>query len=110
MFMQIMDFESLPHFCRREGSGSSRHARNGMVGNCFSLEHPFHQRLYNYVKQQAALTSPAAPIKHGSFHVKFPEPDPADIKIAQTIESEFHRLGNKNGLSHSLVELKINGD
>ncbi|KAI3456796.1 hypothetical protein Pfo_013459 [Paulownia fortunei] len=108
--LKIMDIESLPHFCRREGSGSSRHSRNGMVSDCFSLDHPFHQQLYNYVKEQAALVESVPPVKHGSIHVDFPEPDPEDVKIAQTIECEFHRLGNQNGLSHSLHEVKISGD
>ncbi|KAL0310933.1 UNVERIFIED_CONTAM: hypothetical protein Sangu_2388000 [Sesamum angustifolium] len=108
--LKIMDYESLPHFCRKEGSGSSRHSRDGTVSDCFSLDHPFHQQLYNYVKEQAAVVGAAAPIRHGSFHVDFPEPDPEDVKIAQTIESEFQRLGKKNGVSHSFHELKINGD
>ncbi|KAK6149423.1 hypothetical protein DH2020_016948 [Rehmannia glutinosa] len=108
--LKIMDYESLPHFCRREGSGSSRHSRNGTVKDCFSLDHPFHQQLYNYVKEQAALVESVAPVKHGSVHLDFPEPDPDDVKIAQTIECEFQRLGNQNGLSHSLHELKISGD
>ncbi|KAG8386008.1 hypothetical protein BUALT_Bualt03G0104400 [Buddleja alternifolia] len=108
--LKIMDYESLPHFCRGEGSGSSRNSRNGSVSNCFSLDHPFHQQLYNYVKEQAALVQPAAPVRHGSFHVDFPEPDSEDVKIAQTIESAFQRLGNRNGLCHKVHELKINGD
>ncbi|KAL2495947.1 Sec14p-like phosphatidylinositol transfer family protein [Forsythia ovata] len=107
--LKIMDYESLPHFCRREGSGSSRHSRNGTGGDCFSLDNAFHQELYNYIKEQAALREPVAPVKQGSFHVDFPEPGPEDVKIAETIESEFQRLGDQNGLSHSLHELKING-
>ncbi|KAI3466409.1 hypothetical protein Pfo_023072 [Paulownia fortunei] len=107
--LKIMDYESLPHFCRREGSGSSRTSRDGTVSDCFSLDHPFHQQLYNYVQEQAALVGSVAPVRHGSFHVDFPEPDP-DVKIAQTIECELQRLGNQNGLSHSLHELKLNGD
>ncbi|XAR56808.1 hypothetical protein NMG60_11037412 [Bertholletia excelsa] len=106
--LKIMDYESLPHFCKREGSGSSRHSRNGATDNCFSLDHPFHQQLYNYIKEQAA--SMEAPIKQGSFHVDFPEPDLEDEKIAETLESEFQRLGVQNGLSNSLEDLKINGD
>lgn len=102
-----MDYESLPHFCRREGSGSSRHSRNGMVSDCFSLDYPFHQQLYNYVKEQAALK---APVRHGSMHVDYPEPDPEDVKIVQSIECEFQRIGNQNGHSQSLQELKISGD
>ncbi|KAK6934624.1 CRAL/TRIO, N-terminal domain [Dillenia turbinata] len=94
-FLKIMDFASLPHFCRRDGSGSSRHSGNGTSANCFSLDHPFHQQLYTYIKQQAgesvSLTS------QGSFHVKFPEPDPEDVLIAQTIQSELSRYDSQNG-------------
>ncbi|KAF5950404.1 hypothetical protein HYC85_012397 [Camellia sinensis] len=106
--LKIMDYESLPHFCKREGSGSSRHSRNGTMDNCFSLDHPFHEQLYIYVKQRAVVRE--APIKQGSFHVDFPEPNPEDAKIAETIESEFHRLGDQNGMSNSLHDLNINGD
>ncbi|XP_047946854.1 SEC14 cytosolic factor isoform X1 [Salvia hispanica] len=107
--LKIMDYESLPQFCRKEGSGSSR--GNGKVSDCFSLDHPFHQQLYNYVKEQAARVGLTTPVRHGSFHVDCPEPDPADVKIAETIECEFQRLGNQNGLSHSSsCELKVNGD
>lgn len=112
--LKIMDYASLPHFCKKEGSGSSRHSRNGMTDNCFSFDHPFHQELYNYVKEQAA---PSPPLKQGSFHVAFPEPDPDDAKIAKTIESEFHRLEDQkdqNGIVRSLskqlsgLDIKIN--
>lgn len=106
---QIMDYGSLPHFCRREGSGSSRHSRNGTDDNCFSLDNVFHQQLYDFVKQRAALKNCIAPIKQGSFHVDFPEPGPEDTKIAETIQSEFQRLGDQNGLSNGLGNLTING-
>lgn len=92
--MQIMDYESLPHFCRREGSGSGRHITNGTVDNCFSLDHSFHQDLYDYVKQQALVKGSSAPIRHGSVHVKFPEPDTEGNKIFDTLETEFQKLGN----------------
>ncbi|THG10242.1 hypothetical protein TEA_003644 [Camellia sinensis var. sinensis] len=82
--------------------------RNGTTDNCFSLDHPFHEQLYIYVKQRAVVRE--APIKQGSFHVDFPEPNPEDAKIAETIESEFHRLGDQNGMSNSLHDLSINGD
>lgn len=102
-----MDHASLPHFCNREGSGSSRHARNGKVdNNCFSFDHAFHQQLYNYIKQQAEVT-PA--MKEGSVKVAFPEPDPDDIKISETIESEFQKL-HENETSNAFLEIKINGD
>ncbi|KAI3977556.1 hypothetical protein MKX01_000469 [Papaver californicum] len=40
--LKIIDLESIPHFCRKEGSGSSRHSSNGN-DDCFSLYHSFHQ-------------------------------------------------------------------
>lgn len=85
-----------------------------MSDNCFSFDHPFHQELYNFVREQAA---PRPPLKQGSFHVAFPEPDADDAKIAKTIETEFHRLEDqkdKNGLVRSLskqisdLDIKIN--
>lgn len=112
--LKIMDYASLPHFCKREGSGSSRHSRNGMTDNCFSLDHPFHQQLYTYMKEQCDQTNSVSILKHGSFHVAFPDPDPDDAKIAQTIESEFHRIGDQGGLNKSLsksfdgLDIKIN--
>lgn len=94
--MQVMDYESLPHFCRREGSGSGsgRHISEGTVDNCFSLDHYFHQELYNYVHQQALAKASSAPIRHGSVHVRFPEPDTEGTKIFDSLESEFQKLGN----------------
>ncbi|XP_077237633.1 SEC14 cytosolic factor-like isoform X2 [Tasmannia lanceolata] len=105
--LKIMDYGSLPPFCRREHYGSSRHS-NSETDNCFSLDHPFHQQLYNYIKQQSLEA--VAPIKQGSFHVDFPEPDCGGSKIVQTIESEFHKFEDRNGLSHSLNGLEINGN
>ncbi|XP_023880246.1 phosphatidylinositol/phosphatidylcholine transfer protein SFH3 isoform X2 [Quercus suber] len=107
--LKIMDYASLPHFCRKEGSGSSRHSENGYE-NCYSLDHHFHQQLYNYIKQQASKRQPVAPIKHGSFHVDLPEPVAEGTEIAKTIESELHKFGNGNGISGSLNGLKINND
>lgn len=107
--LKIMDYGSLPHFCKREGSGSSRHSQNG-AENCFSLDHHFHQQLYNYIKQQSLIKEPVRPMKQGSFHVDVPEPAAEGTQIAKTIESEFNKFGNGNGLSDSLDDLKINGD
>lgn len=107
--LQIMDYASLPHFCRKEGSGSSRHYGNGLDHNCFSLDHVFHQELYNYIKQQAVLMESVSPIKQGSFHVRFPEPDPEDANIAETIESELQKFENHNGLAKSINGLRVNG-
>ncbi|XP_010534807.1 PREDICTED: phosphatidylinositol/phosphatidylcholine transfer protein SFH9-like isoform X2 [Tarenaya hassleriana] len=94
--LKVMDYESLPHFCKREGSGSGRQTPNGTVENCFSLDHSFHQELYNFVKEQAMLSESNALIKEGSLHVKFPEPAPEDSKIFETIESEFQKLGGNH--------------
>ncbi|KAL0012071.1 hypothetical protein SO802_007179 [Lithocarpus litseifolius] len=107
--LKIMDYASLPHFCRKEGSGSSRHSENGYE-NCYSLDHHFHQQLYIYIKQQASKREPVAPIKLGSFHVELPEPVAEGTEIAKTIESELHKFGNGNGISGSLNGLKINND
>ncbi|BBH04399.1 Sec14p-like phosphatidylinositol transfer family protein [Prunus dulcis] len=106
--LKIMDYASLPHFCRKEGSGSSRHSENGHTNNCFSFDHPFHQELYNFVKQQAVLRESVAPLKQGSFHVNFPETDHEGAEIAKTIETEFHKFGNQNGLTKSLNGLRVN--
>ena len=108
--IQIMDYGSLPHFCRREGSGSSKHYRNEGTDNCFSLDHAFHQQLYNYINQQALSKESTSPIKQGSMHVDFPEPNPADTEIMKTIQTEFNKLGNMNGLANSLKGVKVNGD
>ena len=108
-YLQVMD--SLPHFCRKGRSGSSRHAKNGNTENCFSLDSAFHQQLYSYIQQQGAVREPIVPIKQGSFHVDFPEPDPRDLEIAKTIETEFHKLENHNELSYSMNGLhQVNGE
>ncbi|XP_020570993.1 phosphatidylinositol/phosphatidylcholine transfer protein SFH9-like isoform X2 [Phalaenopsis equestris] len=114
--LKIMDYSSLPHFCRREGSGSgsSRYSVSADSDSCFSLDHPFHQQLYNYIKQQARGHLPAQPpAKQGSFHVSLPDPDPDGVKIAETIESELIKLedqktaDNASKLSNSINGLKI---
>ncbi|KAJ6747889.1 hypothetical protein OIU74_030203 [Salix koriyanagi] len=105
--LKIMDAASLPHFCKREGSGSSRHSEYANE-NCFSLDHPFHQQLYNYIKQQSLASEPTQPIKQGSVHVDLPEPAAEGIEIAKTIESEMQKFENGNGLSGSLDGHKIN--
>ena len=104
-----MDYASLPHFCRREGSGSSRHLWTEKDDNCFSLDNSFHQQLYNFVKKQGEPKERVAPVKQGSFHVDFPEPVLGDAKIAETIKSEFQKLGDQNGLLNGLGNLEING-
>ncbi|XP_052179064.1 phosphatidylinositol/phosphatidylcholine transfer protein SFH9-like [Diospyros lotus] len=96
--LKVMDYASLPHFCKRDGTGVSRHSSNRTADNCFSLDHPFHQQLYNYTKQQAA----GASFKR-EFHVDVPEPDPVDARIANTIRTTFQSMG-------SVRDLMIYGD
>ncbi|KAE8679169.1 hypothetical protein F3Y22_tig00111402pilonHSYRG00921 [Hibiscus syriacus] len=108
---EVMDYSSLPHFCHKEGSGSSRNSSsNGTIDNCFSLDHTYHRQLYDYIKQEATLIETGRPIKQGSVHVDFPELDPEDAKIAETIESEFQKLADQNGICNSLNGVKVNGD
>ncbi|XP_021674310.2 CRAL-TRIO domain-containing protein YKL091C isoform X2 [Hevea brasiliensis] len=107
--LKIMDLTSLPHFCTKEGSGSSQHAENA-TESCYSLDHPFHQQLYNYIKQQSLINEPDKPIKQGSFHVDLPEAAAEGTKIAETIESELLKFENGNGISRSASSLKIIDD
>ncbi|GMP75884.1 hypothetical protein CsSME_00032815 [Camellia sinensis var. sinensis] len=107
--LKIMDYASLPHFCRREGSGSSKHSQNATV-NCYSLDHPFHQALYNYIKQQHSIRGPGGPIKQGSAHVGHPDLAVEEVDIAKTLEAELLHLDNRDGLHGSLGDLKINDD
>ena len=100
-----MDYASLPHFCRREGSGSSRHSGNGN-DNCYTLDHPFHQQLYNYVKEQGSITA-AGPYKQGSVHVNLPDSSADETEIAKTIESELNKFGNQTRLTDSLDAIKV---
>ncbi|XP_016173189.1 SEC14 cytosolic factor [Arachis ipaensis] len=104
--LKVMDYQSLPHFCRKEGSGSSKHRVAGDTENCFSFDSNFHQHLYNFIKQQAVVMQTISPIRQGSFYVDLPEPDPDDAKIAKTIESELHKLEIQNG---SMNGVAVNG-
>ncbi|KAE8723570.1 Detected protein of unknown function [Hibiscus syriacus] len=106
--LKIMEYSSLPHLSRKEGSGSSRNGSNGTVDDCFSLDHTFHQQLYNYVKQQSTLVETGL-LKQGSVHVDFPKPGLEDTEIAKTVESELHELADKNALFNSLSGIKVNG-
>ncbi|KAJ9536819.1 hypothetical protein OSB04_un000043 [Centaurea solstitialis] len=109
--LKIMDYASLPHFVRREGSGSSRYSRNSTgEDDCFSLDHSFHQELYNYINQQAEAMALLAPIKQRSFHVDFPLPAQDDCKIAQSIECECQKLSDQNGMANKLDDLTIKED
>ncbi|KAL6954514.1 hypothetical protein U1Q18_008727 [Sarracenia purpurea var. burkii] len=107
--LKIMDYASLPHFCRREGSGSTKYLQNP-VDNCFSLDHPFHQQLYNYIKQQSSIHEPASPIRQGSVHVDLPELALEERDIAKSLESELQKFDNRDGLCGSLDDLKIIND
>ncbi|KAL0693249.1 hypothetical protein Bca4012_060429 [Brassica carinata] len=89
--LKIMDDTSLPHFCRRGSSGSSHHTQSV---DCFSVDHPFHQQLYNYVKHRSETQGHAEPAKQGSFHVGFPEPIAERVDMAKTIESELQKFEN----------------
>ncbi|KAH1063075.1 hypothetical protein J1N35_028062 [Gossypium stocksii] len=112
--LKIMDYSSLPHFCRKEGSGSgsgsSRNRSNGTVDNCFSLDHTFHQQLYNYIKQQSTLIEASLPIKQGSVHVKFPKSGLEDTEIVKTIQSELDKFADQNAECNSMNAVKVNGD
>jgi hypothetical protein len=90
-----MDYSSLPHFCRWEGSGSSKHSSTD-GDSCFSFDHPFHQELYGHIKEQA---SHKELVKMGSLHVSIPEPNPGDAKIVEVIQAQFQKIGEQNGPS-----------
>ncbi|XP_062178754.1 phosphatidylinositol/phosphatidylcholine transfer protein SFH9-like isoform X2 [Phragmites australis] len=96
--LKIMDYSSLPHFCQREGSGSSKHLSSD-ADDCFSLDHPFHQDLYRFIQEQALNQEL---IKQGSLHANIPEQDPEDAKIVEAIEAEFHKLGEQNGSANGV--------
>ncbi|KAL1563048.1 phosphatidylinositol/phosphatidylcholine transfer protein SFH2-like [Salvia divinorum] len=92
--LKIMDYSSLPHFCRKRSSDSVKYSESSS-GNCFSLDHPFHQQLYSYVKQQFLLCQPAQPVKQGSVHVTLPEDADKEV-IAETLESELKKFKDLN--------------
>nr|XP_007147588.1 hypothetical protein PHAVU_006G137200g [Phaseolus vulgaris]ESW19582.1 hypothetical protein PHAVU_006G137200g [Phaseolus vulgaris] len=73
---------------RKNGNGSE---------NCYSLDHPFHQKLYNHIKEESRIQEPVEPIKQGSFHVDFPEPPAEKAEIVKTLESELHKFKINNG-------------
>eukprot|EP01018_Ginkgo_biloba_P023306 Gb_30520 [translate_table: standard] len=106
--LKVMDYGALPHFSKHNSSGSSKY-NNDQMSDSFSLDHPFHSELYNYIKLQAAHIKPVAPTKMGSFHVKVPE-DAEGTKIVQTLESELQKLGGEDVVVNAVDGLKINGD
>ncbi|WOL17497.1 phosphatidylinositol/phosphatidylcholine transfer protein SFH11-like [Canna indica] len=102
--LKIMDYDSLPYFCR-SGSNNSYRVSAAGADNCYSLDHPFHQQLYSYVKQQASK-QPSLP-KQGSLHVDVPGADIEGTKIVKTIESELNKIADCNKLARSLNDLHI---
>ncbi|GFP93467.1 phosphatidylinositol/phosphatidylcholine transfer protein sfh2 [Phtheirospermum japonicum] len=103
---KIMDYSSLPHFCRKRSSGSSKHF-DDQAENCFSLDHPFHQQLYNYIKQQSSDRERVQPLTQGSVHVTLPE-DADEAEIAKILESELEKFEDLEKCPESLNNLKIN--
>ncbi|KAA0025582.1 hypothetical protein IC582_018607 [Cucumis melo] len=103
--LKIMDYTSLPHFCKRESSLSSRSSARQGGNNCYSLDHLFHQQLYNYIKQQSLINEPVEPIRKGSFQVNLQVPASKSKGTAKTIETELRKYGNR--LSDTLIELEI---
>ncbi|KAL6562375.1 hypothetical protein OROGR_003382 [Orobanche gracilis] len=103
--LKIMHYSSLPHFCRKRSSGSSKHSDNHAENN-FSLDHPFHQQLYNYIKQQSSDQEHVRPIKHGSVHVTLPN-DADEGDIARILESEFGKFEGVERFPESFNNVKI---
>ncbi|KAI3466486.1 hypothetical protein Pfo_023149 [Paulownia fortunei] len=106
--LKIMDYASVPHFCRKRSSGSSKYL-DSCIENCFSLDHPSHQQLYNYIKQQSLVCQHVEPIKQGSVHVTLPE-DADEEDIAKTLESELEKFKDLERCPQTLNNLKINDD
>lgn len=107
--LKIMDYHSLPHFCRKSGSGSGSNSGSGSgsdISDCYSLDHPFHQEHYNYMKQQAGIHELEL-AKQGSVHVEVPLGDPDNPDIHKTLESELKKLRNQKSLSGSFQNFKI---
>ncbi|KAK4759706.1 hypothetical protein SAY87_022837 [Trapa incisa] len=97
--MQIMDEASLPQFIKQDGSGSgsgsgSSHRSGQKKENCYSLDHPFHQELYNYIKEQYQEREHVQPIRQGSVHVSVPDLPQEGTEIAKTIKLELQKLEN----------------
>ncbi|KAI3829443.1 hypothetical protein L1987_03567 [Smallanthus sonchifolius] len=97
--LKIMDYSSLPHFCRRDGSGSGSGSSGFLSDDCYSLDHPFHQELYSYMKQLAGIDEPIGPAKQGSIHVEVPH---EGEELHRTLESELMKLRTRKSLSGSL--------
>ncbi|PPR89802.1 hypothetical protein GOBAR_AA30885 [Gossypium barbadense] len=82
--LKIMDYSSLPHFCRKEGSGSGSGSGH----------------------HQSTLIEARLPIKQGSVHVKFPKPGLEDTEIVKTIQSELDRFADQNAVCNSMNAVK----
>ncbi|XP_076882342.1 phosphatidylinositol/phosphatidylcholine transfer protein SFH9-like [Bidens hawaiensis] len=105
--LKIMDYSALPHFCRREGSRSSRRGSNSnTTEDCFSLDHPFHQQLYNYMTKQSGICESPRPLKHGSVLVEMPVADLKKAEFCRTLESEWKKFQNQDDL-YRLHDIKI---
>ncbi|XP_076949122.1 phosphatidylinositol/phosphatidylcholine transfer protein SFH9-like [Bidens hawaiensis] len=105
--LKIMDYSALPHFCRREGSRSSRRDGNSnTTEDCFSLDHPFHQQLYNYMKKQPGICESTRPLKRGSVLVEMPLADLKKAEFCRTLESEWKKFQNQDDL-YRLHDIKI---
>ncbi|KAJ0988211.1 hypothetical protein J5N97_006567 [Dioscorea zingiberensis] len=92
--LKIMDYASLPHFCRRESSGTSRQLSR--ISDCFSFDHPFHQQLYSYVKQQSQRQDFKLPKRQGSYQFNLPKSDSDGAIIVETIQSELLKIRDRN--------------
>ncbi|KAL4585337.1 hypothetical protein LXL04_009955 [Taraxacum kok-saghyz] len=104
--LKIMDYSALPHFCRREGSGSSRRSNN-KTEDCFSLDHHFHQELYNYIQHQSGIQEHIKPFKQGSMRVALPMSDPKKTEFCKTLASEWKKIETQDDLSMSLHDIQI---
>lgn len=93
-----MDYNSLPHFCRKESY------KTAASHDCYSLDHSFHQELYNYMKQRALGLECAAILKHDA-----PGDDTNRPKLVKATESELHKIGNQPGLASSFISIPIMG-
>ncbi|EPS74563.1 hypothetical protein M569_00191, partial [Genlisea aurea] len=95
--LKIMDYSSLPHFCRKNSPGSGSSKKLGTAENCFSVDHPFHQQLYDHIKHQASLRQSVQPVKQGSIHVTLPEMA-SEEDIAKTLETELEKIKGLDGV------------
>ncbi|XP_074588208.1 phosphatidylinositol/phosphatidylcholine transfer protein SFH2-like [Curcuma longa] len=105
--LKIMDYASLPHFCRSKRNGSSAGVSSAGTGDCYSLDHPFHQQLYGYIKNNAPSRGHALLPKQGSSHVDVPRGDTEGTKMAETRQSKHHSIGDDSKLASSFSVLRV---